>query len=159
MLTEFLKKHVLCTEIRHVTSKNANLTKQRAKAIANGFEFVASFYCKGRNLLKTACSCDVERNIFRVKGGLVVMEKCAKDANGILLPIKHNDEVHKMYVSKKGCPGKSGPLSLSQMEHIAKRGPKSKTGEQDTFVAAMLHDPTIPCSQNRKTTINHSSDL
>ena len=130
--------------------KNANLTKQRAKAIANGFEFVASFYCKGRNLLKTACSCDVGRDIFRVKGGLVVMEKCAPDANGILLPIKHNDEVHKMYSSKKGYPGKSGPLSLSQMEHIAKRGPKSKTGEQDTFVAAMLHDPTIPCSQKQK---------
>ncbi len=123
-----------------------------SQAIANGFEFVATFYCKGFDKKKQSCGCNVERKLIRVNGGLVMMAKCEKDDNGNMVPISHNMEHHRIRRKGRGYEGKAGPLSISQMTHILRNCP-SHHGERDTFVAAMMNDGDMPCSPAQRSNV------
>ncbi len=127
---------------------DADMDAQGKKAKKTGFEYISTYYCKGRANTKRKGGCNVELRLLRVNGGLVMMEKCEKDVNDNIVTIKHNMEYHKMHIQKNGRKGKAGPLSIAQMEHIIKRC-LVRSGERDVFISGMMNGSTIRLSNEQ----------
>ena len=90
-------------------------------------------------------SCGVELKILRLKNGLLALRK-SKLVGETRVPIEHNIPGHKLFRNiGKGKPGLSGPLSVAQMEHIAKH--YKLDGDRDSFAQKMLHNVSVPYSE------------